>query len=168
MLAAIFRSGNLLYDTPGALVNFAFTLSCAVVAVAIAADIVAEHSEGRVPSDLRIIPDTAAVATMPQGPTTDWLANAERDLAIRPDQAAAWQAYSNAMFDLEASRIEWEHQFAAGLGQSVEAERGRHAMALANAMAELERHLSPEQQTKSRLFTRILAATVICRELAVR
>jgi len=56
----------------------------------------------------------------------------------------------------------------AGGTRDVESERARHAMVVANALAELNQHLSPEQQTKARLLTVILAASVICRELGVQ
>jgi hypothetical protein len=41
-------------------------------------------------------------------------------------------------------------------------------MLLTTALNELEDHLSPEQQNSVRLLTRVLADTVICRELAAR
>jgi hypothetical protein len=88
-----------------------------------AVDIVAKRSVRGVPSDLRIIPNTVAVASVPPGPTADWLANARREPGDPSRSGCCLEAYSNAISDLEASRIEWEKQFAAGQGQSVEAER---------------------------------------------
>jgi hypothetical protein len=154
---------------PGiASVSLTFPLSCAVAALGIAAGIVAGHRGSDASGAALIVPDSVAVATAPQRATADWLADAGRDLGIGPDQAAAWQSYAETMKDLQMSRVGLEQQQAAGGGRDIASERARHAMVLAAALAELQRHLSPEQQTRARLLTRILAETVICRELAVR
>ena len=72
------------------------------------------------------------------------------------------------MTGLDASRTDLERQLAGGVARDVPAERARHAMLLTTALTELEDHLSPEQQNSVRLLTRVLADTVICRELATR
>jgi hypothetical protein len=151
-----------------ALVNLAFALSCAVAGLGIAAGIVAGQRGSDPSGAVRIVPDAVVTAATSQRSTADWIGDAQRDLGIRPDQSTAWQSYAATMRDLETSRVELERQRMTADMRALAEERARHAMVLGNALAELERHLSPEQQTKARLLTRLLAETVICRELAVR
>jgi hypothetical protein len=148
-------------------VHFAFAPACVVAGLGIAAGILSGH---RGSDDHAVVPfhDSALVTTAPQRSTLDWLRTLHHDLAIHPDQASAWQAYANTMTKLETSRIELDSQLKGGEARDLRAERARHAMVLASALAELERHLSPEQQTKARLLTMILAESVICRELAIQ
>ena len=64
------------------------------------------------------------------------------------------------MLRLEVNReaiVALERDRTAGTAQDIEAERGRHALALTSALSKLERHLSPEQRTKARLLTQVLA-----------
>jgi hypothetical protein len=139
-----------------------------VAALGIAAGIVGRHRGWDDYGTARIVPLFATATTAPQRSTQDWLDSVRRDLAIQPDQALAWQAYAKNMTDLKTSSTELEGQLATGGVRDVEAERARHAMVVANALAELERHLSPEQQTAARLLTRIRADSLICQALAVR
>jgi hypothetical protein len=149
------------------LVHIAVTLGYVLVGLAIAAGVVTGHHGSDTPSDVRIVAHPTITRPL-QRSTADWLGDFRRDLAIRPDQVPAWQSYANTMADLEISRDELERELVAGGTRDVESERARHAMVVANALAELNQHLSPEQQTKARLLTVILAASVICRELGVQ
>jgi hypothetical protein len=150
------------------LVNRAFGLGCVIAGIGIAGGIAAGHRDSQTYGNVLIVTDAAAVGTVPQPSTEGWLGDLRRDLAIRPDQEPAWQAYADTMMLLEASRIELERRGTNASSGDIEAERARHAMVLANALDELAHHLSLEQQTKARLLTRILSETVICRQLAIR
>jgi hypothetical protein len=136
--------------------------------LAIIGGIFAGHSGTDASGAVRIVPDSDVVIATAEKPTAEWLADIRRELAIGPDQAPAWRNYVDAMTELERSRIELDRRRATGAVRDIETERARHAMMLAAALAELERYLSPEHQTKARLLTQILAETVICREQAVR
>jgi hypothetical protein len=155
-------------NTGWALVNFVFASAVALAVLGIAAGVAVGHRGSDTSGTVRIVPVTASADAAPQRTVEEWLADIRHQLAIRPDQAAAWQKYASAMTDLDSSRLELEHQLAGGVARDVPAERARHAMLLTTALNELEDHLSPEQQTSVRLLTQVLADTVICRELAAR
>jgi hypothetical protein len=149
-------------------VNFGFASAVGIAVLGIAAGVTVGHRGSDVSGTVRIVPSTVSTDSTPQRAVEGWLADIRQQLAIRPDQAAAWQKYTDAMTGLDASRLELEHQLAGGVARDVPAERARHAMLLTTALNELEDHLSPKQQTSVRLLTQVLADTVICRELAVR
>jgi hypothetical protein len=150
------------------LVNFGFASAVVLAVLGIAAGVAVGHRGPDTSGTVRIVPVTVSTNADPQRTVEGWLADIRQRLAIRPDQAAAWQKYADAMQGLDASRTDLEHQLADGVARDVPAERARHAMLLTTAPNELEDHLSPEQQSSVRLLTRILADTVICRELAAR
>jgi hypothetical protein len=149
-------------------VNFGFASAVGIAVLGIAAGVTVGHRGSDVSGTVRIVPGTVSTDSTPQRTVEGWLADIRQQLAIRPDQAAAWQKYTDAMTGLDASRLELERQLAGGVARDVPAERARHAMLLTTALNELEDHLSPKQQTSVRLLTQVLADTVICRELAVR
>jgi hypothetical protein len=155
-------------NTGWTLVNFGFVSAVVLAVLGIAAGVAVGHRGPDASSTVRIVPVTASADAAPQRTVEGWLADIRQQLAIRPDQAAAWQKYADAMTGLDASRLELERQLADGVKRDVPAERARHAMLLTTALNELEDHLSPQQQTSLRLLTQVLADTVICRELAVR
>jgi hypothetical protein len=149
-------------------VNFGFASAVGIAVLGIAAGVTVGHRGSDVSGTVRIVPTIVSTDSAPQRTVEGWLADIRQQLAIRPDQAAAWQKYTDAMTGLDASRLELERQLASGVARDVPAERARHAMLLTTALNELEDHLSPKQQTSVRLLTQVLADTVICRELAVR
>ena len=155
-------------NTGWALVNFGFASVVALAVLGIAAGVAVGHRGSDASGTVRIVPVATSTDAAPQRTVEGWLTDIRQQLAIRPDQAAAWQKYADAMKGLDASRIELERQLAAGVARDVPAERARHAMLLTTALNDLEDHLSPEQQTSVRLLTQVLADTVICRELAAR
>ena len=148
--------------------NFGFASAVVLAALGIVAGVAVGHRGPDASGTVRIVPVTVSTNAAPQRTVEGWLADIRQQLAIRPDQAAAWQKYADAMIGLDVSRLELERQLAGGVARDVPAERARHAMLLTTALNELEDHLSPEQQNSVRLLTRVLADTVICRELAVR
>lgn len=155
-------------NTGQTLVNFGFASAVVLAVLGIAAGVAVGHRGPDASGTVRIVPVTVSADVAPQRTVEGWLADIRQQLAIRPDQAVAWQKYADAMNGLHASRLELERQLAGGVARDVPAERARHAMLLTAALDELEDHLSPEQQTSVRLLTRVLADTVICRELAAR
>ena len=148
--------------------NFGFASAVVLAALGIVAGVAVGHRGPDASGTVRIVPVTVSTNAAPQRTVEGWLADIRQQLAIRPDQAAAWQKYADAMIGLDVSRLELERQLAGGVARDVPAERARHAMLLTTALNELEDHLSPEQQNSVRLLTRVLADTVICRELATR
>jgi hypothetical protein len=155
-------------NTGWTLVNFGFASAVVLAVLGIAAGVTIGHRGSDASGTVRIVPGTASADAAPQRTVEGWLADIRQQLAIRPDQAAAWQKYADALTGLDASRLDLERQLAGGVARDVPAERARHAMLLTTALNDLQDHLSPEQQTSVRLLTRVLADTVICRELAVR
>jgi hypothetical protein len=149
-------------------VNLRFAAAAALAVVGIAAGVVIGHRGSDASGAVRIVPSAAPFDAVPQRSVEAWLAEIRQRLAIRPDQATAWQSYANAMTSLDESRLELERQVANGEARDIAAERARHAMLLTTALNELQEHLSPQQQTDVRLLTQVLADAVICRELAVR
>jgi hypothetical protein len=150
------------------LVNLRFTAAGALAILGIVAGVVIGHRGSDASGAVRIVPVAATSDAAPQRTVEAWLVEIRQRLAIRPDQATAWQRYANAMTNLDESRLELERQVANGEARDIAAERARHAMLLTTALNELEDHLLPQQQTDVRLLTQVLADTVICRELAVR
>ena len=148
--------------------NFGIASAVVLAVVGIAAGVAVGHRGSDASGAARIVPVTVSTDAAPQRTVGGWLADIRQQLAIRPDQAAAWQRYADAMTGLDASRLDLERQLAGGVARDVPAERARHAMRLTTALNDLEDHLSPEQKTSVRLITRVLADTVICRELADR
>jgi len=149
-------------------VNFGFASAVVFAVLGIAGGLAVGHRGSDASGTVRIVAGTVSTDAAPQRTVDGWLADIRQQLAIRPDQGAAWQKYADAMTGLDASRTDLERQLAGGVARDVPAERARHAMLLTTALTELEDHLSPEQQNSVRLLTRVLADTVICRELATR
>lgn len=118
---------------------------------------------------VRTVPLAEVAVTAVSSPElSERLAAIRRDLMIRPDQASAWQHYSDVMISLDRASHDFEQRVARGAVRDDGSERARHTLVLAVALSDLKDSLAPEQFFRARPLVEDLAGTVICKGLASR